>query len=157
MKTINNLFRFHFSFLGCFVLLLGLFSCASTPDSLQEPEVSLKEIALADATLSDTIMIFRLNINNPNPVTLKVDGVDFDISLRGKPIHSGSINSDLRIRSESFAELEIPFKVIIQDVFDSEILALHERIVDYHIKATIRAGSMRVPFEQQGKTAVIPE
>ena len=136
-------------------LLLGI-ACTSTPKPLMEPRLILKEIALADATLSDSIMVFRLEVQNPNSVPLKVDSITYQIRIKHKT-YEGHLDRIPKAKALSSVELEIPIKVVFSDIFDSISLALYEKETDYEISANLKAGSFRVPLAQKGRTAILPK
>ncbi len=141
-----------------YALLLGSFlgiSCSSAPKSLIEPHLVLKEIALADATLSDSLVVFRLEIQNPNGTPLKVDSIDYQVRIKSKT-YEGHLDQLPRVRANSNIEVEIPIKVIFMELFDSITLALYEKNVAYELNATMKTGRFRVPLKQIGRTAVLP-
>jgi LEA14-like dessication related protein len=142
------------------ILYLGVsvlfYSCAGAPKAKVKPQVSLKEISLADATLSDSTMIFRISVENQNEESQKIEEVSYVIKFNGKHYSSGTIDTNIRVRPGSTAEIEIPLKVNIVEVFDSEILAMNKKVADYHLSAVVQSGAFRVPLNSQGTTAVLP-
>lgn len=135
-------------------VLLGL-SCTSAPKSLLEPKLILKEIALADATLTDSVMLFRLEIQNPNSVPLKVESIDYQIRVNKKTFE-GHLDRLPKARAQSNVEVEIPLRIVLADIFDSVTLALYEKETDYGITATLKSGAFQVVLKQEGRTAVLP-
>ncbi len=135
-------------------IVLG-FSCASLQNPKLPPTFVLKEIAMADATLSDSLLVFRLEIQNPNSVALNFDSIDYTIKIKDQN-YSGHLDHLPKAKPKTNVEVEIPLKVILSDIFDSITLAMYEKETTYELNATLAVGGLIIPLKQVGRVAILP-
>ncbi len=74
--------------LGLAAVLL-LTACASLSPSFQEPQVNLVNITPLPANGLEQRFSLGLRITNPNKATLPIDGIAFNLSLKGHKVLSG--------------------------------------------------------------------
>lgn len=130
-------------------------SCATSQNALLLPKFVLKEIAIADATLSDSILVFRLEIQNPNSMALKFETIDYTIKIKDQR-YSGHLDHLPKAKPNTNVEVEIPLKVILSDIFDSVTLAMYEKETTYQLSATLTGDGKIIPLQQSGRVAVLP-
>ncbi len=135
-------------------LLVG-FSCASFQKPNLPPTFVLKEIAVADATLSDSVLVFRLEIQNPNLKALVSNFIDYQIKIKDQQ-YSGHLDHLPKAKPKTNVEVEIPLRVILSDIFDSITLALYEKETTYELNATLDVGGLKIPLKQVGRVAILP-
>jgi LEA14-like dessication related protein len=78
-------------------------------DVFDTPEVELVGLAPLAGNAMEARFLVKLRILNPNPIPLDVDGMAYDLSIRGSKLLSGVSNEGLRVGAygESVAELEV--------------------------------------------------
>lgn len=98
---------------GLFVLMLlasSFTGCASMGmDAFDEPDVELVGLTPLPGSAMEARFLVKLRIVNPNPIPLEIDGMAYDLSIRGSKLLSGVSNNGLRVEAygESTAELEV--------------------------------------------------
>jgi LEA14-like dessication related protein len=78
-------------------------------EEFDEPDVELLSIQPARGQGMEARFLLRLRIVNPNPVRLAIDGMAYDVFLRGTKVLSGASNEEVIVEpySEGFADLEV--------------------------------------------------
>lgn len=95
------------------LLLLGLAllgACAGlSPGAFDEPDVELLALEPLPARGMEARFLLRLRIVNPNPVTLDIDGLAYEVFLREAKVLSGASNE--RVVVEAYSEGEAALEV----------------------------------------------
>lgn len=134
------------------ILLLVLFlplGCASLM-GLKEPQVDLKELYIKDTNLVGTTIVFVLNVQNTNDRELKVDEVNYKISLDGQAFANSKITQPVVIAPKATGPVEIPLPVRYVDLFAHLNKALSSSQIEYAIEGDAKMSFFKVPFKKQG-------
>jgi LEA14-like dessication related protein len=93
--------------LAAVLALLG--ACASMGLDFDDPEVELVGLRPVAGNAMEARFVVSLRIVNPNPIPLEVDGMAYEVSIRGSKLLSGVSNEGLNIPAygESTADLEV--------------------------------------------------
>lgn len=145
------------AWLWVWLLPLG---CATLPGSLEPPRVSLVGLNLLSVELFEQRYQVRLRLKNPNPETLEVRGIDFQLTLNGKDFADGVSNQPLDVAGygEQVLSLEVSSNLI-------QVLRLLQGTqenprpgVDYRISGSVAVGDAyrRLPFDRSGEIALPP-
>ncbi|MFK7829704.1 MAG: LEA type 2 family protein [Congregibacter sp.] len=92
------------------LLLLGLSGCAAVGMSdFDEPQVELVGLTPIAGSGMEARFLVSLRIVNPNSIALDVDGMAYDVFIRGNKVLNGVSNEPLLVDaySEKTAELEV--------------------------------------------------
>lgn len=109
IKALWNDHRSILSVIGT-VLVLGLSGCAAVGmGDFDEPQVELAGLTPIAGSGMEARFLVSLRIVNPNSIPLEVDGMAYDVFIRGNKLLSGVSNEPLRIEaySETTADLEV--------------------------------------------------
>ena len=90
--------------------MLALAGCANIGlEEFDDPEIELLAIEPMAARGMEARFLVRLRIVNPNPISLDIDGLAYDVFLRDSKVLSGASNEEVSIDaySEGEASLEV--------------------------------------------------
>ncbi|GAB5412414.1 MAG: hypothetical protein Cons2KO_00170 [Congregibacter sp.] len=92
------------------ILISAIQGCANLPiGEFDEPEVELLGLEPIASQGLEARFLLRLRIVNPNDIALDVEGMAYEVFIRGSKVLTGVSNQALRVEpySESIAELEV--------------------------------------------------
>lgn len=117
---------------------------------LREPTVTLQTVNVRDIDASGATLLFGVEVENPNPVDLKVDALRYDIDVSGKLLSSGRIEHPAMVPARGKAVVEIPAAIKYSDVFSSLIGFIKDGGTTYRIKGEAVFALFTIPFEREG-------
>lgn len=129
--------------------MCSLVGCASLL-GLKEPQVDLKELYIKDTNLVGTTIVFVLNVENTNDREIKVDEVNYKISLDGQAFANSKITQPVVIGPKATGPVEIPLPVRYVDLFAHLNKALSASQIEYAIEGDAKMSFFKVPFKKQG-------
>lgn len=136
-------------------LVLAVTGCANVGlEQFDDPEIELLAIEPMAARGMEARFLVRLRIVNPNPISLDIDGLAYDVFLRDSKVLSGASNEAVSIDaySEGEASLEVAAGMLgslalIRDLITNP----PEAGIPYRLNAKISrkglGGSLRVKRE----------
>ena len=90
------------------VTLCGLSACASLPENLiSAPEVELRDVQVMGLGFKNQTFLLSFDIHNPNPFTLPVNHVRYDVRLDGHRFASGETPSAISVPASGDSEFAI--------------------------------------------------
>lgn len=127
-KLVNSSASLHGLLLCCVFLLLT--SCAQMNElakmaDIKEPSVSIAETKLRELTFYGAEFLLKMDIDNPNPVSIKLAGFDYALNVDGKTLTSGKQDEGLKIGAKDRSQIQFPVAIKF-----SELMALAESIKD---------------------------
>ena len=145
---------FRLSFLVLPLVFFSLFGCATVRDLIQPPEVGFEEARIEDISFTNLDTAFTFRITNPNPVGLKIDRLDYNLELDGRPFLEGIIDSGIPLRADSSGTAEVPVSISLLDAYDTITQVFESDYLPYRISGSMSIGIFTVPFEHQGRLPV---
>lgn len=90
-------------------LLLAVFlgGCASMQTPLESPQVSLTDLRLLDATLFEQRYALKIRVQNPNPVALPINGMNFRLDINDVELGQGVSDQAVTVPAYGEAVFEI--------------------------------------------------
>lgn len=88
-----------------FAIILG--GCAALRPTLEAPYVSLTDLRILDATLFEQRYALEIRVQNPNPVSLPIDGMDFRLDLNDVELGRGVSDKAITVPAYGEAAFEI--------------------------------------------------
>lgn len=145
-----------FFYLGVFVLILS--ACAGLGKRLEEPRITLANIAVRDINLIETVFQVDLRVYNTNDAPLEVTGLDCEIELNDRHFATGVSNSKVKIASYETATIPIVAYSSVLDLVKSVQGLQNKEKLKYRIAGRIRLGggffvSPVIPFESDGEVS----
>jgi LEA14-like dessication related protein len=136
--------------LGAAVFITQTGCAAFTKAVLREPTVALKAVNVRDINASGATLLFGVEVENPNPVDLKVDALRYDIDVGGKALSSGRLEHPATVPAHGKALVEIPAPIKYSDVFNSLVGFIRAGGSTYRIKGEADFAVFTIPFEREG-------
>lgn len=136
-------------------VLLALAGCASLPFNAVPPRVSVAEIDVRRLGLFEQHFDLGLRLANPNDFDVKVEALEFDLEVNGRPFAKGLAHTATLIPATSSVVLRIDAitqsKNLIQQLMTLPPGVLKEG-VPYRIKGRVKTDktSRWLPFENEG-------
>lgn len=120
------------------------------------PKVSLKKIAVSNPTIAGVSVILSLGMENSNPFTLDLSGLNYSIKLGGMKFAEGSATHVSPIGKNSSSTLEIPLRVNFFEASQSLYNLLTKSSSEYELAGEMKfhipeTGEKRFPFQTVGK------
>ena len=115
-----------------------LASCASMEELVESPRVSLRSVKLQDLDINKQTFLLSFDVTNPNPISLPIDSVSYDVRLDGYRFASGNTPGSFTIPASSDAEFAIRAELDLLNTAP-QLLSI------------VRAGAYRdIPYELRG-------
>lgn len=141
--------RFH-TWLVC-LLLVG---CSSLPMGAVAPKVSVADIDVKSMGLFEQRFDLGLRVTNPNDFELKIEGLDFDLEVNGRPFAKGLSSASALIPAAASTIIHVEAitesKNLISQVKTMPFEMLKEG-VPYKVKGRVKTDKTDwMPFEHKG-------
>lgn len=134
--------------------LLALSGCAALGEFKEKPRVSIAGIQVTDANLFEQRYRLQLRVQNPNPVDLRIGGLDYVVEINGKPFATGVSSRAVVVPKYGATLLDVEgtstLGALIKQLKDLDIL--REQSAKYVIKGTLRVSDrdLNLPFVHRG-------
>lgn len=137
------------------LFVFGLAACAMLPPGVKTPRVSVADVALQGLGLFEQRFEVELRLFNPNDFDLKIEALDFELELNGRPIAKGSS----QVATLLPAGVSTPMRVdtLTQSTdWLAQMKALSPDLLQagmpYRVHGRVKAGGLSrwLPFEHTG-------
>jgi LEA14-like dessication related protein len=138
-----------------FLLALGLAACSSLPLNAVEPRVSVADVDIKSLGLFEQHFDVGLRVSNPNDFNLKIEALDFELEVNGRPFAKGLARSTTLIPALSSTTLRVDAimqsKNLIEQIKTLPPVTLKEG-VPYRIKGRVKTDKLFgwLPFDHTG-------
>ncbi|WP_051710019.1 LEA type 2 family protein [Andreprevotia chitinilytica] len=88
---------------------LLLAACMNVPDHFEKPRVSLAGIELKEVGLLEQRFVLTLRLQNPNNISIPIDGLDAELSIADKPLAQGVLRQHVTL--PALGEATVPIEV----------------------------------------------
>jgi LEA14-like dessication related protein len=136
------------SLLAAGVLLQG---CAALKEQIKEPQVSIQSVQLREASLSEAQLDFLLNIDNPNPLGIAMQGLSYNLKLDSKQLFDGRSGERVQVPANGSATVALPFVVDYEELLGGLGALRNTRSVAYELSGEVDLGLLSLPYRKQGK------
>jgi LEA14-like dessication related protein len=152
-----------------FLLLLAvipgmIFSCATVDEALRDtvrkPTVSFQSAELEALSFSRADMRFVLEIDNPNPVGIRMAGFDYDFQIDDTSFVSGEQSEGVNIAPRESSTVSIPVSVGYEELFTTFTHLIDRDRSTYRIACGFSfdlpvTGEVRIPVSTEGELPVL--
>ena len=104
--------------------------------NIQEPTITLEKTRVAGLSLEGVDLMVSLNVQNPNPFSIKLAGFDYSLSINNHKITGGQKRDAFKINSNDVAQIELPVKLNFTEIFKLVGGLTELDAVGYQIDAT---------------------
>ena len=137
-------------------LILVLAACANLPlKKPQAPIVSITEVRPLNLSFTKQRLAFTLNVKNPNPYDLPLEGLDFVASFAGQEVATGESNDEVILPANNSTTVEVDVVVALNKFVTKFQSMLNSGTLDlgYDIKGHVKLGNWptRIPFDVEGE------
>lgn len=136
-------------------LVIPLTGCKTGLKGLaEEPKVRLDQVYANKVDLSGAHLLFVLEVENPNPVDIKIDELDYSISLFNKKLADGKAAEGLKVPARSTANIELPLPIKFEQLFNNLAEALSASEVPFKVEGQAKSGWFKFPFTKEGSVKI---
>jgi LEA14-like dessication related protein len=126
--------------------------CASIAEKVVEkPTVQLKQVSVAEVNTAGATLVFFIEVKNPNPFSLKVDAVKYEVELESKAFGRGQLEHPAEVPARGEGVVEIRLPVLYKDLFASLMDLLQKKSSHYHLRGEAQFGIISIPLESRGE------
>lgn len=124
--------------------------CSHLTELKESPKVTLHEVQVKNAGLTEAELNVQLNVENPNKVEVMVKNLKYSIDLNNKHLTSGNIAEEIKIAAGAQKILTVPLKVKYSDVVSSALKFFDDKGLPFHVEGSVDIGPFNVPFSEKG-------
>lgn len=138
--------------------LCMLTGCASLPVDAEPLRVTLSGLSIIDITLYEQRYLLTLRVQNPNPRTVNIRGMDYEIFINGQRFAEGVDNQ--RIEISPFSETTIKVAVVsnTRRIIEQITRLDQHRAFRYTLSGSVYLdGVGALPFRYSGSLELAPE
>lgn len=141
-----------------FLLMTGLAALGCGVEDLKRevvkpPKVNLKAVGLKSPTVQGLPLICVLEVENPNPVTVKILGYDYEVWMEKRSVAQGESSQPFTLPARGETVVEVPVLLKLRALPGLVPQALKEGKLAYKITGGLRLPQtlgLRVPFRFTG-------
>ncbi len=123
------------------------FSRAGQLRSPRLPTVKLGTPDAARQSLSEIAATFRLQVENDNPFPVKLDGLDYVLTVQGADVASGTVGDRTTVPPSSTQTWEVPTDLTEKTVPGMTKAMKENNALDDHLKGVLHLGPVDVPVD----------
>ena len=141
--------------LGILFVALGLVACSSLPLNAVAPKVSVAEVDIRSLGLFEQRFDVGLRVSNPNDFDLKIEALDFELEMNGRPFAKGLSRVTVLVPATSSSVMRVDAvtesKNLVNQIKSLKSDTLKNG-VPYRIKGRVRTdkSSRWLPFDHAG-------
>ena len=125
------------------VAALGLSACASIPQNIiAKPQVTLRDVQVVGLGFKNQTFLLSFDIHNPNPFSLPVNHVSYDVRLDGMRFASGQTDCDISVPASGDGEFAMSVEL--------DLLTTAPRLLSI-IRDGVRGD---IPYELEGELGI---
>ena len=140
----------HFTKLSIFTFALFLFGCAGLEKHIQTPTVQYAGNRINNVSLHDASVDFLIRVDNPNPISLPIQGINYTLDINSKKMLSGSAQPGTQIPAKSGTDINLPVVIRYEEFLDGLQQLIDHDSFAYALKGEIDLGFFKVPYNASG-------
>ena len=142
-------------------LLCGMISvftvwmaCASLNKLVSPPSVKVDAVKIASLSFDDITLNFDLNIANPNPFGVQLNGYDYSIAIAGQNFLTGQESRVINIAGSGASLVAIPLTINFQKLYSLIQSTQALDSLSYQLQGHLQPGGLlagfNIPFSTKG-------
>lgn len=137
------------------LLALALAACTGLPFQAQAPKVRVADVDIKSLGLLEQRFDVSLKVDNPNDFDLKIEGLEFDLEVNGRPFAKGGSQDAALIPAASGAVLHVEAVTRSRDLV-GQLKALPPQALEdgipYRIEGRVKTDRTGwLPFRHEGR------
>ncbi|OQY60478.1 MAG: hypothetical protein B6245_01270 [Desulfobacteraceae bacterium 4572_88] len=122
------------------------------------PRVSLKNVSVADFSLTGASVICAIDLKNPNSFAMNMSGLSYSIALDGKKLAEGIAENVSPMNEKGSTVIKVPIRMNFFELGRSAYRMLKKSSSDYELKGEMKfslpqAGEKSFPFQKSGRVS----
>ncbi|MDR1211650.1 MAG: LEA type 2 family protein [Spirochaetaceae bacterium] len=97
-------------------VLVLLCACKSLGPVIQEPRLSLNDLAISGISFEGVALLAKVNVENPNAFSIPFPRVDWNFFVNEHSFLAGTIKENLNIAGRAISVMDIPFTVSYKEL-----------------------------------------
>lgn len=139
-------------FLGLSIAVAaGVAGCSTLDQIKYKPTVDLQSIGLQETSLSSGTVLVRLGVSNPNPVSVNLDELRYDLNMNGRDLAEGVVAQGIRLDANETTTVEVPVRFQYLEVFNSVSDMVRSGSTTYELTGGVTAGPFEIPYGFDGR------
>ena len=140
------------------ITLIGCAELAKHADTIK-PTAKVTGTRLANITFEQVDLVFDLAVENKNPITLDLAGLDYDLKIENQSLVSGVTAKAVKLQANSTSPVQLPVTLIFDDLkkLPGELWKKDKLAYDLQTKFNINLpviGNYAIPVSKQGELPV---
>ncbi len=128
--------------------------------SIQQPTLEAGRVSLRHLSFEAADLALTVNITNPNPIGITLNGFDYDLKIEGASLFKGNQASNQAIAAGGKSRVEIPVTLTFKDAYDAVQTLKNRDSAGYQISCGLLfdlpvVGRVRVPASQSGHLPMV--
>ncbi|OPX19109.1 MAG: hypothetical protein BZ151_11030 [Desulfobacca sp. 4484_104] len=139
-------------------VMLGLWACGLqhlAEGELEPPQVTFKALHINPPTCEDWPLACTLQLDNPNPQPLKIQGFDYELWIEGQRLVQGECLEALNLPAQGQARIVVPLLIKLPSIPKVLTAFFQKQKIAYEIAGSFRLGPgiglLKLPFRFQGQ------
>ena len=133
----------------------GLAGCTGLFRTLERPRINIANITAREVKVFEQVFDLELRIQNPNDLSLEINGLAFELEVNGKRFATGVSNQNVTVDRFSSAVIHVEAITTLWGFLRqiAEYQQTRTPCVTYRLKGSIYSGSpsVRLPFDDSGE------
>jgi len=146
------------------MLSLLVAGCASLESiqsvaNISKPKTSITDTQITKLSLDGADLAFKVKVDNPNPIPIKMAGLDYAILFDGQQLTEGKKREQISISANGSSEITIPLAFKFAELYDTISGLKDKKELNYEIKTSAMfdlpiLGMQALPLSTQGKLPI---
>ena len=136
----------------------GFAGCSGLFQTLERPRVNIANITAQEVKLFEQVFDLELRVQNPNDLSLEINGLAFDLEVNGKRFATGVSDQNVTVNRFSSAVIHVEAITTLWGFLRqiAEYQQTRTPRVTYRLKGSIYSGSpsVKLPFDDSGEFSV---
>jgi LEA14-like dessication related protein len=123
--------------------------------SIENPDVRISKTKLTGLSFDQADLVFDIEINNPNPISISLAGFDYDLLLNNNSFLKGDQNRQMEIKANDITTIQLPLTLLYDNIFKTYQSLKNEDKITYSLKTGLSfnlpvLGVVRIPVSTSG-------
>ena len=145
-------------------LLIGamVVSCSTFKKivDIREPVVSVDQVSVTALSFDAISLLFDIGIDNPNQLSVKLNGFDYNLFLDEQNFIGGQQNEEIYVKSLEKSSIKIPLQLNFKEIYQSFQSLTGKDSVRYQFKLGMTfdlplLGATRIPIQTGGNVPLL--
>ncbi len=117
----------------------------------EPPKISVYGVRLADLSLTQGKAILALRIENPNPYSIPLRGLNYNLLLNNIKVAEGDVQKNLTITGHEDRIIEVPVNIQFASLLQTLPGLVKTRKFTYDLSGNTQFPFLSIPFKRIGR------